>query len=540
MFRKFSIFCFLVLVLGGVNLSTRASENPPFGTYLKQGISLLEHNPDSALSCFVKAYSQGLSRDSLFYYWSQSMIHKGVLDSALASNYMIKGVHTGPFRKDVLIQRYTIYRKLGWEKEAGQVLDSLNSLPSFSRSRFMPDIALGIKAGVDRGKTVTDTSSPWGGGIGSPVSETSNSFKSSADLKSTWHLSRGSSKLSFGIGMNASLQTGFSFSGDDMDSVALGGSAFLSYAAKTFSVGGDLSVDRHIDDTLLFGAGIQGGRIGKGKWLPILWGGAGVFLNTEGSVDNSRAWLFASARQPLNRIASAEYSGFVNVSIKKPYAFDLGGYRAKVLYAEDARLQYPVFYSGPDMSTVVDTAFIIRLNQQLLSLGEDTVVNVALKQPQASLMISPRAEISLKSRIPLQLGLSYTLDYYWEDYEWDQMRHTPDYLLYSRSEGKYYVLPPDPLLGRPFVVYADDLNLALSQAPLPGDAVEHHSQKRIDNTLSFDVKLNLHDGKAGKVDFRTAFSRTWSTLSRRAPFEIPQWSVSAMLEWRLRVKNSRI
>ncbi len=540
MVRQICFSLFLVIVSGGVDRSIHAAENSSFDTSLKQGISLLEKNPDSALSCFVRAYSEGLSRDSLFYYWSQSMIHKGVLDSALASNYMIKGAHTGRFKKDILIQRYTIFRNLGWEKEAGQILDSIQALPSYSSSRFIPDIAFSIRAGVDRGKTVTDTASPWGGGVENPTSQTSNDLRSSADFKSTWQLSRGPSKLSGGIGLNASLQTGFSFSEDAIDSVALSGSAFLSYSGKTFSVSGDLSLNRHIDDTLLLGGSIQGGRVGKGKWLPILWGGAGIYLNTEGAVDYSRGWLFASVRNSLHRGVSAEYSGFLNVNLKKPCVFDLGDYSAKVLYAEDAGLNYPVFYSGPDMSTTVDTTSIIRLNQQLISLGEDTLVNVALEQPQSSLMISPKAALEVKSPIPLRLGVSYTLEYYWQKYEWDQIRHTPYYLLYSRSDDRYYVLPPNPLLGRPYVSYSDDLNLALSEAPLPGDAVVHHSKVRVDNTVSADVSLMVYDGKKGKVDVRTAFSRTWSTLSRKAPFQIPEWSVSAALEWRLRYKKGRI
>ncbi|MFP4162765.1 MAG: hypothetical protein ACLFVE_02195 [Chitinispirillaceae bacterium] len=522
--------CLRIMALFVVGIAVNevpAVKKPDYHQALQKGVGLLEENPDSALNCFVEAYSQGLSRDSLFYYWSQSRLHKGVLDSALASNYMIKSSHSGHFRKDVLVQRYTIYKRLGWEKDAERVLDTLKAC----RSPFLPDIDVKVKSGVDRGKTVADTSSPWGGGAQSPVSQTGNDFFSSAEFSSTWRRQ----KMSAGLKMEASMRTGLRASDAQMgDSVSVNGKLFLNYNGKPFSLSGALSVIRQIDDTLLVGTDIQGGKIANGMWLPMIWGGAGLYYNAGGDFDNFRLWTFASVRRSLDKRVSAELSGFVNVNIENTCSFTLTENPARVFYAEDARLQYPVFYTDSDFNTVIDTSLIIRLKNEILSSGSDTLIPVAFKQPFSSIMLNPKASIKLNSRFPVSFGLSYIFDYYWEPYEWDQIRSSSQYIVFSRSEGRYYYIPDD------FKIEGNNEGLALSPQLLPGDVVVHHSEIRIDNTLCADISLILYDGKAGKVNIESAYSRTWSTLSRRAPIKIPEWSVSAMLKWRLRVNNGKI
>jgi len=517
---------------------------PLYASSLKQGMDFLSQSkPDSAIAQFVKAYSNGLSRDSLFYFWSEALLQKGVLDSALAAHYMASSDHDGRFRIALLKQRSEIYDKLGWHQDAAKVLDTIHSLPEYRSALFIPDFEIGLSAGFNKEGQISDSSSPWGTNSGDSLHSLDNGFQGTVDFRSTWGMIHGPRSFSFGIAGMASMRTyNLSTQLQSGDSMELDGSLFASLSDKRFSSTYRLSLNRRIDDSLFIGNSIEGGIIGSGEWSPMLWMGGFANVNTAGKFANSRAWLFVSAMQIFNSKLSANYHCFFNVSFDNRTDFGFPLDTMHVLYAEDARRQYPVFYTDASYTSVIDTSAIRvitgALRNDIIASAHDTLINVNLRQPNSNIIVNPKATLSVKGIIPIRIGLSWKLNYFWEPYVWDQINLSNHYFVYSRSDSRYYLVPADPLMNELTITRGLDGGLAIAPAAQPGDAVIHHSMIRVDNAAIAEVSLQLYDGKTGAVSLRTLFSKNWSTLAGKAPISIPEWSIFAVLEWRLKLLNS--
>jgi hypothetical protein len=323
------------------------------------------------------------------------------------------------------------------------------------------------------------------------------------------------------------------------DSADITGSVFAAAAGKYFSSNYTLSLNRRIDDSLFIGTGIEGGFAGSGKLMPLLWGGSAVSLTTKGKISNSRAWLFASAQQTLGKRMQAGYTLFVNSYFEQPSTFGFNYTTTKILYVEDGSRLYPVFYTDSSYSAVIDTSVIRVITGALRDdiIASGTVLHVGLKQPFSGIQINPRVSLTLKSKFPVQFGCSWKWHYFPERYEWDQILTYAPYLLYNRVDDATYIVPED-LLGL-MIRYADG-GLLLSPSAQAGSLVIHHSLRRIDNALSGDMALQLYDGRFGTGVLRFYGSKTWSTLSRKAPIEIPEWSISTSIEWRVKIANTLI
>ncbi|MBN1306318.1 MAG: hypothetical protein JXA18_00270 [Chitinispirillaceae bacterium] len=538
LYRRFALAAVLLFLL--VAHAPAAGGSSLYALTLKQGLAALEKGkPDSAIAYFVRSFSQGLPKDSLFYFWSEALLRKGVLDSALAANYMVSGAHSGNFRIKTMLQRSAIYRRLGWEEEEARLLDTIRASREYRRALFIPGIDLGIAAGYGAEQRGADTAGPWGVGRGGSLDKNERGPFARADIRSAWKLTHGQCYWSAGVaGTFAYRQYHPSGSLHSADSNEITGSIFSSAAGKSTSAAYALSVNRRRDDSLFFGNSVEGGVVGSGRWLPMLWGGGSVFLTTSGLFGNARAWLFASAMQPPGKRLQAGYNLFVNSYFERPSAFGFDLESAQILYAEDARRHYPIFYTDGSYSGIIDTSRIRvvtgALRNDIIASGRDTVMYVGLKQPLSALLISPRFSLTLRSKMPVQLGASWKWNYFWEPYEWDQIDIHAYHIIYSRSDEKYYVVPEDPLTTQLTVTYGPNGGLAIAPAAQP---VIHHSLRRIDNTITADLSVQLYDGRFGTAALKAYAAKTWSTLLKRAPIEIPEWSISTFLEWRLKFSN---
>lgn len=233
---------FLLFVLFGLIYS---HDKSAYIESLKKGeVFLKNQNPDSAIQLFNKAYKQGLSRDSLFYFWSKAFLQKGVLDSALMMHYMITDSLNDRFRINYLLQGYSIFSRLEWEKDVKKVLDTIHSLPQYRARLFLPDFGIGVMGGFNMYRQVIDTVSPWYNG--STFERIDTAFSEKADIEITWRIVRNQRTFNWGL-------TGFIFNSVNnlsdlkidsttLDSAALTGSVFGSFSGKHLSTKVNFSI----------------------------------------------------------------------------------------------------------------------------------------------------------------------------------------------------------------------------------------------------------------------------------------------------------
>lgn len=518
------------------------AENNNLKPSLKRGLFFLENsNPDSAIVNFVKAYSAGLSRDSLFYFWSEALLQKNALDSSLAANFMAKESHKGLFKIQILKQRQTIYNRLGWQKEASALLDTIYSLPEYHWLMMIPEFEVSLYAGYGKKALVSDTSQPWGTGSGSSLHKHESDILGGIDFKSIWQTKRKSRTLSTGVsGSISRITEEISLNVKPTDSTEITGSIFGTITGKSITSTCNVSVNRRFDDSLFIGASVEGGMIGSSKWMPMLWSGVSVYTTTDFNFSNARSWMVFLAQKQCNRLFKVNFNAFFNLLFNHNTEFS-NTKIISVLYADDARLQYPVFYTDQTFTTMIDTSYFRLISGQIAkdikASSTDSIVISKLTIPNTNLSFSPRISFSLASKVPIQLGLGWKLNYFFEPYEWDVISNDAQYLIYSRSDGLYYRITPD--LTDISTNKGTNGGIAISPAVEPGEFKQTHiSMMRIDNTISVDLSVQLFEKRFGTGTIRSTVSKVWSTLSGKAPIDIQSWNFSAFVEWKFRTQNA--
>jgi hypothetical protein len=533
--RKFVIN---VIILIALSESAFADKSPNYKVFLKKGNIFLEHgSPDSAINLFIKAFSSGLSQDSLFYFWSEALLQKNVLDSSLAANYMVNKNHEGLFKLQVLKQRQSIYERLGWQKEASALLDTIYSLPEYHRLRMIPELEINTYAGYGRRSLVSESSEPWRTGSGSVLQQYENDWMGGLDIKSAWQTKHKSRVYSTGIaGSISRFSDKLVLSNESADSNDITGSVFGTITGKTLTSIGNISINRRFDDSIFVGGSIEGGGIvGSSKLTPLLWTGASVYTTTGLKFSNARSWLFFSAQQKHSRFLKINYQTFLNLFVNRKYEFSATK-NISLLYADDARLQYPVFYTDQSYSTMIDTSYFRLISGQVTKdiqvSGSDSIIMSKLIVPNSNLSFAPRISFSLALKRPIQFGVGWRLNYYPEPYEWNIFSNDAGYLIYSRADGEYYELPQKWTVNK-----GSNGGIAISPEVEPGKP-QHVSMKRIDNTVSADFSFWLFENKYGTGSIRSSVSKTWSTLSGKAPVNIENWNFSTYIELKFQSQNA--
>ena len=537
--RVFIISATIFITLSGLSL---AEKNKNLKPSLKRGIFFLENsNPDSAIVNFVKAYSAGLSRDSLFYFWSEALLQKNALDSSLAANFMAKESHEGLFKIQILKQRQSIYNRLGWQKEASALLDTIYSLPEYHRLMMIPELEVSLYSGYGKKSLVADTSQPWGTGSGSSLQQPESDISGGMDFKSIWQTKRKGRTFSTGIsGSISRITEEISLNVKPADSTEITGSLFGTITGKSITLTCNLSVNRRFDDSLFIGASVESGIFGSSKWMPMLLSGASVFTSTGFNFSNARSWMFFLAQQQYSRLFKINFHAFLNLLFTHSTEFSHTK-MISVLYADDARLQYPVFYTDQTFTTMIDTSQFRLISGQITkdiqASSTDSIIISKLSLPNSNLSFAPKISFSLASKVPIQLGLGWKLNYFFEPYEWDIISNDAQYFIYSRLDGLYYRITPD--LMDITTTKGTNGGIAISPGVEPGQFKQTHmSMIRIDNTVSADLSIQLFEKKFGTGTIRSTVSKVWSTLSGKAPIDIQSWNFSALVEWKIRAQNA--
>ena len=533
----FRTFAIIVIILVALSESAFADKDQNYKIFLKKGMTSLEQgNPDSAINHFIKAFSTGLSKDSLFYFWSEALMQKNVLDSSLAANFMVKGNHEGLFKLQILKQRESIYERLGWWKEASALLDTIYSLPEYHRLRMIPDLEINTYAGYGRRALVSEYAQPWRTGTGGAFQQYENDWMGGLDIRSIWQTNRKSRIYSTGIaGSISRFSDKLALNNEAADSNDITGSFFGTITGKALTSICNFSVNRRFDDSLFVGGSLEGGgMVGSSKFAPLLWSGVSVYTTTTFKFSNARSWLFFSAQQKYKRFLKINYQSFLNLFVNRKYEFSVTK-NISLLYADDARLQYPVFYTDQTYSTMIDTSYFRLISGQVTKdiqvSGSDSAVVSKLIIPNSNLSFAPRISFSLDFKLPVQFGAGWRLNYYPEPYQWDVFSGDADYIIYSRADGEYYKLPQKWTVNK-----GSNGGIAISPEIEPGQ-FQHMSMKRIDNTISVDLSFRLFDKKYGNGSIRSTVSKTWSTLSGKSPVDIESWNLSTYIELNFQTHN---
>jgi hypothetical protein len=530
-------FLINAMILVALSQSVFPDKNPLYKVSLQKGISFLEQgSPDSAINHFVEAFSSGLSKDSLFYFWSEALLQKNVLDSALAANYMVKENHEGFFKLQILKQRKLIYDRLGWQKEASALLDTIHSLPEYRRLKMFPELEINTYLGYGRRSLVSGYCEPWRIGNGSTIQQYENDWMGGMDIRSKWQTNHKGKIFSTGIaGSINRFSDKLALNNESADSNDIDGSVFGTITGRNLTSTGNISVNRRFDDSLFLGGSIEGGGIiGSSKFTPLLWSGASIYATTNLKFSNARSWFFFSAQQRHNSFLKIDYQVFLNLYVNRKYEFSQTK-EILVLYADDARLQYPVFYTDQTYSTMIDTSYFRIISGQLTKdiqgSGTDSIIVSKLIVPNSNLSFAPRISISLGFKLPVQIGATWRLNYYPELYQWDVFSNDAGYLIHSRADGKYYKLPQKWTVNK-----GSNGGIAISPGIEPGN-FQHVSMKRIDNTISVDLSSRLFENKSINGSMRSSISKTWSTLSGKAPLNIESWNFSTYIELKFQTQN---
>ncbi len=512
------------------------------GTYtrsLAKGLQYIDQQQyDSAVHYLIKAYSEGLSRDSLLYFWANVHINKLTLDSALAANYMISVPSPRKLALDILVQRSTIYKHLGWREEAAKVIDTLQTHPSYRIARMVPDVNAGAVLSFSRGKKVSDTVSPWN--TNTSFGTTENSYGGSGYLDAQWKKQFAARMINWGLHGALSRSTSDSVSNfTDKDSIGMSAGIYLSVAGKFLLSNYSISIDKGTDDSVTMRASIDGGMTGISK-MSLYWAGVSAALTSRGKLQDFGAWVYLARQHNIHRMVQLQGSVLFDGSWSDESRFSITLGTLKTLYAHNGALQYPVFYADVSRTTVLDTSFLQvvtgNLRSRIIASSHDTVISVAINQPFSSISFMPKAGITLKFRLPFQISCAWKFSHFTSPFEWDQVNPKARYLMYSEADKCFYTIPWDPLNDL-VITYADNGGLALAPQ---ATKLEHHSERRIDNSLMLDISQVIFDSKVTSLRLNAQVSRTWSTLSGKSPFAIPSWNVYIGCKWDINLIRNKL
>ncbi|HMA65435.1 MAG TPA: hypothetical protein VKO63_09560, partial [Chitinispirillaceae bacterium] len=439
---------------------------------------------------------------------------------------------------DVLLQRSTIYKNLGWSDEAAKVIDTLRSQPSYRIASAVPVVKAGAILSFSRGKEVFDTVSPWN--TNTSFGTTENSFGGSGYLDAQWKKQFTARMISWGLRGTLSRKTSDSVENfADRDSIGMSAGLYFSATGKLLSSNYSVSIDKGTDDSVTMRASIDGGVTGRSK-VSLYWAGVSAALNNSGKPQDAGAWMYVTRHKNIHPLVQLQGGVLFDASWSDESRFSITLDTVNALYARDGALQYPVFYADDSRTTILDTGFLQvvtgNLRNRIIASSHNTVINVAISQPFSSISIMPKAGITLKFRLPLEISCAWKFSYFTRPFEWDQVDLNAQYLMYSEADNSFYTIPWD-LLNDLVITYADNGGLALAPQ---ATKLEHHSERRIDNSLMLDISQVLYNSKATSLRVHAQVSRTWSTLSDKSPFAIPSWNVYIGCKWDINLIRNKL
>jgi hypothetical protein len=470
------------------------------------------NNPDSAITCFLTAGTEGFPRDSLYYYLAEAYLLKTVLDTALALNYSIKPAEKVGFRNDVFRQRARIFACLGMETYAKAALDSLSGETRKRRQVWAPYLAMTAGLGYSQESRTPQTEYPWDTIAQNDTAISSPDGNLGMELGWSFPLPR---KMDMGIGLKGRVSRPFNASTAPVhsDSLDISAGAFCEFNAGQFSARAEwLGGRTYLDDL------ISTSRLDAG-WSAIM---------PQAVLSSMLEYMYTGATDPGNQ----SHNGLFLLFIERTAGPKFGGmvlvnahYTAATEYPETPVHVIDLEKSLDTLSTLI---YIKPAVDTIGTLANSTrIINSVVT---AAPSISFRFEPAQTTGITLRAG--WNLSYFPEKYRWHALNRPEhdtgaglSYVALNPADGQYYWISK------------------LKNAPLGQDPYQSLSEGlvdyrtfeawRIDNAVSLVVTFEKKFRQAGTISISFDAARNWSTLAEFAPpVDIPQWTLRLGLAWK--------
>jgi hypothetical protein len=498
---------------------------------------MARQQPDSAFAFFSQAYTQGMPKDSFFYFWAEVFLDRGAGDSAFVVNNAIVPPRDSAFRYQVLEQRYLIYSSLGWKDKANSIIDSLASsdlaIVKAKNRWYLPKIALYLGGGLNDVRecsrvypfpSALEYNRVWGPDY-------------RGEIKARWWLSVGNDwTLQPSIGYLLINQGRRTLSRDSLGNTlaASMGIDWRGFCNASYTWRKTSNVDQPPSFIHTFAINFFPG-IGKDRML-FLYGGYSMMNSTENTNHGKMATLLAygSANFPNKHTFSLSVTGtgqwFPSQSIEYPMP---------MLDVDDVT-KAPgavVHYEANDPSTPIPGDDPIHSLDNYRNNAWANLTYFEEFYPGTNYLLTSDCDYALPLpwRLTGILGVGYLLQRYAQPYVWYSInpQKSEDYshweyqyqidslwVAHNRKDGQYY-LSQEPIPGSGFI--ADTFSTS------PYDILQ--AKIRTDQTISARIGISRDFGRPGNLRLTYQISKTFSTLSQEAPVKIPVWSQNLSFRW---------
>ncbi len=496
---------------------------------------------DDALYYFSRAFSAGMSKDSLCFFCAEVYFLKGALDTALGFNFGIKAARNRRLAVQQLKQRALIYAALGWKKDVEKIMDSLSNMPRSPQRPYIPDAGVRIGADYTERRELDQLSFPYDGPL-EPQYFDGPGYDGYGYVR--WQVPIGRQFLLKpsleGLVTSKYYQT---LTSRDSVNRSFGGGISLEHGPSGFSF--DYGLRRLIDYAReyttqnTFSLSRSKTRAG---WTTVVSGGYDVETGAGSAKVNQRFWIIGHADQPTagQRGWTFQFmaSYFDAAPIRQLYDTSNMVFpdSVNVMYVNDVHSSHVIHYQNAASSDTVPRSFL----GYVLNSSDNMAMLDYRSYTQRQISVEPSAKYTV--RLPLALSASLScgtsLTYFSEPYSW----------LSTADPGGAYAYA-----GRPIIVLSEkDQNYYWYMQPIQptpatftevfGNTPVNKKTYRTDLTIDLLLTVAHPLGSLGTLAFGLEASKNYSTLRKLklfsweisgqdAPFAVPDRSWSAGITW---------
>lgn len=498
--RRYIFFLVCILTVSVPNIAAES-----VAEYVEEGKAYLNHQPDSALYRFMLAYREGMSRDSLKYFWAETYITRGIYDSALILNHAIEWQDHK--RVAVFNQRLKIYESLDWKQKAEVIRDSLGINRAF-RLKF-PKITIETNGSYTGVTEKQSYDYPFAYSSPNALSDTTiggpafGGFLTLQWEATKWlHLS-GSAKMSkpyyssFSIetdSSNIGLQAGFKLVN------LFPGSSFRYLFEREWNSNSDFYNTNNVSLDYLF---LLDRRV--------------LFFN----LAYTASFLQGRNLDYQYVSALAWFENAVNIS-KKLY----GSFHAFFFIKE--KMSEQIMFNGSEV-WVTEVEIDNSMERPVTRItGPSYTTETVIPQSFANFNLTGGYSLNLPFGIGMRMRAGYTYNYYFEEYRWTEMK------MNQESYAAYYYSAENGWL---ITGHDGEKVFIMHNSRVDADTLVYegsYSRKnctRSDKKLSLGASLSRQFAYLGDLQMKLQASRTWSSL-KNGPIRIPKWEWSVGLSWK--------
>jgi len=515
---------------GYCNDVSREAAVQPFGQISLEWAE--KGNNDSADFYMKKAYSNGMSDDSLFYIWAQISVKKGSLDTALALNYASKPDTNTRLYRLILEQRYTIYSALGWEKDADEILDLLKRQPSEKLKLFIPEFSVSLSGGFVRENVKNSGSYPYREPYDTievfnrPDLTFSSGAKWVIPINPFWGLKLGTQyDLKNYNKENQNIIKNIRNTGDSLDhTFRLETSCYLFSGMLSF----DYSWSRQKD---YFSDVYCKNRFGsklvflKDSWMTFV--NAGYTRETQDPSNTFYGLVyfenFLSEKKSISFLVNSMWVDFKTMKIPLTPVYLLFANKDTFIFYKDSTFTDAYEFSIQDKKLYISNYIL-----------PDAYTTSHFKIPQSYFSLTPSVSFKREMRWGIEgaIGIVYNLLRYSGNYEWMDFKYSSDYIegnFIPEGLGVNDLYPMLTMSQDGYKYWLREIVYEGYEIIVDSIPIEYHSKKRMDHTFSVNTSLSKSVKEQFEITLSADLSKTYSSLHEYAIVDIPKWSYEIAL-----------